>query len=57
MKWCVAICGGREVITDFVRGGGGGGQIDPLPVGIGLMYHKEFGILQHARHPKGHGRY
>ena len=29
MKRRVAICGGREAVTDFVQGGGG--QIDPPP--------------------------
>ena len=28
MKRCVAICGGREAVADFVQGGG---QIDPPP--------------------------
>ena len=29
MKRRVAICGGREAVADFIRGGGG--QIDPPP--------------------------
>ena len=37
MERCIAICGGRKIVEDFVWGVGGRGQIDPrLAVNIGL---------------------
>ena len=40
IKRRVAISGGRDAVADFVQGGGG--QIDPPPVKIGLKVYMKF---------------